>query len=234
MINREQATYLRHQFHGEQRRRKSNTFLLLLLGTSIFLSACTSEERSRALDDPTVLPKTVALQVCSNCHGVNGISTSPIFPNLAAQSKLYLTEQLKSFKTHGRSDPEGYEYMWGISARLTDNQIEGLAQYFSEQRAPAGKKSSENLLIAGKAIYEKGITASNTPACASCHGPKAEGMQLFPRLAGQHADYTKKQLMVFRNTDQRPEGALMKTIAHGLKDQDIENIAIYLEAMPSS
>ena len=234
MINREPTNNARPQQPCTRYRHKRREFFFLLISTSIFLSACMTEERSRALDDPAVLPKTLALQVCSNCHGVKGVSTSPIFPNLAAQSKIYLTEQLKSFKAHGRLDPEGYEYMWGISARLTDEQIEGLAQYFSEQSPPLGKNLNENQLIAGRTIFEQGVTANNTPACGSCHGPKAEGMQLFPRLAGQHADYTKKQLMVFRNTDQRPEGALMKTIAHGMKDEDIENVAIYLESLPPS
>lgn len=209
--------------------------IYLTLGLAILtaISACSSPERSRALGDPAISGKTIALQVCSNCHGAQGISISPNFPNLAAQSEIYVKDQLKSFKIHGRSDPAGFEYMWGLSARLTEEQIDGLAGYYSKQKAPSGKTQNTELVTAGQAIFENGITSNNTPACSACHGPKGEGMQQFPRLAGQHSDYIVKQLIVFQRTDQRPEGSVMKTIAHGLTSQNIESVAAYLEAMPA-
>jgi len=199
------------------------------IGMAILLAACSSEERSRALDNPNILPKTLAVQICSNCHGVVGISESPNFPVLAAQSQEYLVAQLKSFKSHGRFDPEGFEYMWGISARLTDAQIDGLAAYFSAQKPRAGTVRRPELQSEGKSIFEQGIAVSNTPACASCHGANGEGMGQFPRLAGQHADYLIKQLMVFQRTDQRPQGAIMKDITHALTPQNMESVAAYLE-----
>ena len=198
------------------------------------LAACNLPERSRSLGDPNVAAKTLALQVCSNCHGVQGISVSPNFPKLAAQSEPYLVAQLKSFKSHGRSDPAGFEYMWGISARLTDDQINGLAAYFSSQAPPPGKPGNLTLLKEGQKIFEQGIAANNTPACTGCHGAHGEGIQQFPRLAGQHADYIVKQLMVFQRTDERPEGVMMKGIAHELTPENMKNVAAYLEAMPSS
>jgi cytochrome c553 len=57
-------------------------------------------------------------------------------------------------------------------------------------------------------------------------------MQQFPRLAGQHADYTVKQLTVFQRTDERPEGSVMKTVAHGLTRENMESVAAYMEAIP--
>jgi cytochrome c553 len=196
--------------------------------------ACNLPERSRSLGDATVAAKTLALQVCSNCHGVQGVSTSPNFPNLAAQSESYLVEQLKSFKSHGRSDPAGFEYMWGISARLSDEQINGLAAYFSSQAPPPGRPGNPALFKDGQKIFEDGIAASKTPACSGCHGAHGEGIQQFPRLAGQHADYIIKQLMVFQRTDERPEGAMMKSIAHELTPENMKNVAVYLEAMPAA
>lgn len=201
------------------------------LGVAVWLTACSSEERTRALDNPNVLPNTLAMQVCSNCHGVTGISESPNFPSLAGQSSEYLVSQLKSFKSHGRLDPEGFEYMWGISARLTDPQIEGLAAYFAAQKPREGIIGKPELQSEGKSIFEQGIAASNTPACTSCHGGKGEGMGQFPRLAGQHADYLVKQLMVFQRTDERPQGAIMKNIAHALTPQNMESVAVYLEGV---
>ena len=214
--------------------KRGGLYFSIGLAVLATISACSSPERSRALGDPSISGKTIALQVCSNCHGVQGISTSPNFPNLAAQSAIYMKDQLKSFKSHGRSDPAGFEYMWGLSAHLTDEQIDGLANYYSKQKAPTAKTINTNLVKDGQAIFENGIASNNTPACSVCHGPKGEGLEQFPRLAGQHSDYIVKQLIVFQRTDQRPEGSVMKTIAHGLTNQNIESVAAYLEAMPVS
>jgi cytochrome c553 len=212
--------------------KRKGAYLSLSLIVVAIVAGCSLPERSRSLGDPNVAAKTLALQVCSNCHGVQGVSVSPNFPHLAAQSEPYLVEQLKSFRSHGRSDPAGFEYMWGISARLTDEQINGLAAYFSSQKPAQGKSRNPALLKAGQAIFENGIAASNTPACSGCHGAKGEGLQQFPRLAGQHADYLVKQLMVFQRTEQRPEGAMMKGVAHALTSENMKNVAAYLEAMP--
>lgn len=219
---------------GFQKNQWAATCAAASLALVVMVSGCSSVERSRALGDPSVSANTLALQVCSNCHGVQGTSRSPNFPNLAAQMPLYLEAQLKSFKGHGRFDPAGFEYMWGISARLTDEQISGLAAYFSSQKPASGKSRDPKVTAAGQAIFEHGIAANNTPACTGCHGAKGEGLQQFPRLAGQHADYIVKQLIVFQRTDERPEGSVMKVIAHGLTRENINNVALYLEAMPSA
>lgn len=218
---------------NSRKNQRDVMYVAASLALVILASGCSSVERSRALGDPNVSATTLALQVCSNCHGAQGTSVSPNFPNLAAQTPLYLEAQLKSFKGHGRFDPAGFEYMWGISARLTDEQISGLAKYFSSQRPEPGKSLDPRLLAEGQAIFEQGIASNNTPACSGCHGAKGEGMQQFPRLAGQHADYTAKQLMVFQRTDERPEGNIMKVIAHGLTKENIKSVASYLQAMPS-
>jgi len=196
------------------------------------LAACSSVDRSRQLADPGTPATTIALQVCANCHGAQGASTSPNFPILAAQSAAYLTEQLKSFRSHGRSDPPGYEYMWGISAHLSDAQIDGLAAYFAAQPAVPGHITKPALIDQGRHVFEQ-VNANGMPACASCHGAKAEGNGQFPRLAGQHADYTVKQLRVFQGTEQRPEGAIMKSVTHGLSPDNMMSVAVFLEALPA-
>jgi cytochrome c553 len=203
----------------------------LVLAMLAALSACSSLERSRALDDPRVGAGTIAMQVCSNCHGLGGNSTSPNFPNLAGQPPAYLEAQLKAFKAHGRSDPAGFEYMWGLSARLSDAQIAGLSQYFAQQAGAVGHSRDPVREQRGKDIFLHGQAGGATPACASCHGAHGEGMAAFPRLAGQHADYVSKQLAVFQRTDGRPEGAVMKMVAHSLSTEDITNLAAYVQSI---
>ena len=102
-----------------------NALLIIALTTALAVSSCSTVDRSRELADPKVPARTIALQVCSNCHGVDGNSPSPNFPSLAAQKEAYLAEQLGAFRKHSRSDPAGFEYMWGSSRHLTDEQIQG-------------------------------------------------------------------------------------------------------------
>lgn len=201
--------------------------------SAVLLTGCNTLERSTSLANPAVTPTVIAQQVCSNCHGVDGNAESPNFPNLAAQQEPYLITQLKGFKSHGRSDPAGFEYMWGVSKYLTDEQIAGLAAYYAKQKAKPTWQSrhTPSANADGKKIFEEGIAASSVPACKTCHGSEAQGMATFPRLAGQHSDYVVKQLMVFQRTDERPEGGVMKGIAHLLTHENMEAVAAYLETL---
>ena len=203
--------------------------LVLLTAT-----ACSNLERSRNLANPAVPGKVLAQQVCSNCHGVDGNSVSPNFPNLAAQTEPYVVEQLSSFRKHSRLDPAGFEYMWGLSRHLTDGQIKELAAYYAGQsvRTPAYPTANPALRDTGRQIFSGGVPGKSIPACETCHGPEGRGNQQFPRIAGQHADYLVKQLLVFQRTDQRPEGAIMKVIAHDLTPANIDAVASYLESLP--
>ncbi len=205
----------------------------LIAVAAALVAGCAGVERSRDVGDPKVSGATLAQQVCSNCHGLSGTSVSPNFPNLAAQTQPYLVSQLSAFRGHGRSDPAGYQYMWGLSRHLTDEQIEGLATYYAQQHAVVQPSEGDpGRLSAGKAIFEAGIEAKGVPACNTCHGDKGQGMATFPRLAGQHVDYTLKQLMVFQRTDERPDGAVMKIISHGLTVQDMSDVAAYVQTLP--
>lgn len=211
---------------------KTATITLVLALAAIGTGCTTTSERSRNLADPSVSGKTLAQQVCSNCHGIDGNSTSPNFPKLAGQQEAYFIAQLKDFRSHGRYDPEGFEYMWGISRSLTDEQIKGLAAYFAQQTPTPNPPGNTQRLSTGKDIFEKGIPSQNVPACAVCHGAQGQGNATFPRIADQHADYIIKQLQVFQRTEQRPEGAVMKQITHSLTDEEMQTVAAYLNSMP--
>jgi len=200
------------------------------LAATLVVASCSNIERSRTLNNPDVPAKVLALQVCSNCHGVDGNSVSPNFPKLAGQKEAYFVSQMTGFQSHGRSDPAGFEYMWGLSRSLTEGQIKGLAAYYAEQvssKLPASAPQAQ--IDAGKIIFKTGVAAKDVPPCTTCHGDEGQGNDKFPRIAGQHDDYLVKQLMVFQRTNQRPEGAVMKTVAHGLTRQNIEDVAAFLQ-----
>jgi len=205
------------------------TFALLVL---LAAAGCANTPRSRDTGNPDVAGATLAAQVCSNCHGVTGSSRSPNFPNLAAQQPAYLTAQLEGFRTHSRTDPAGFEYMWGLSRHLTDGQIHELATYYAAQTPqPQRREGKAERIAAGQQIFEHGLADKAVPPCGSCHGTDGAGQAAFPRLAGQHADYVAKQLTVFQRTNQRPEGAVMKTVAHSLSSDDIAAVAAYVQSL---
>lgn len=211
---------------------KTALYTAFALAVASLASGCANLERSRDIGNPNVAGRTLALQVCSSCHGVDGNSTSPNFPRLAGQQEAYLVAQLKFFRGHDRSDPAGSEYMWGLSRKLTDRQIEELARYFSQQKATPNAAGDAASVAAGKAIFENGIADKGVAACAGCHGTSAMGNGTFPRLAGQHAHYMIRQLHVLSETSERPAGAVMKPLVHGLTSSDMVAVAAYLQGIP--
>lgn len=122
--------------------------------------------------------------------------------------------------------------MWGISHRLTDDQIKGLADYFAKQVPQPNSAVDAGRMAAGKEIFEKGVPAKETPPCKTCHGENAQGLATFPRLAGQHEDYLVKQLQVFRETEGRPDTP-MKQVTHLLSNEEMRAVAGYLQAFPA-
>jgi cytochrome c553 len=207
-------------------------FTFLVLSAGALLMGCSNIDRSRNLADPKVSAVTMAQQVCSLCHGLEGQSVNPSFPNLAGQQQTYFIAQMKEFRGHNRLDPAGYEYMWGLSRSVTDEQIEGLAAYYSAMasRRPPGKTEPAQV-AKGRAIYESGVPDKGIPACAGCHGAAGQGNEQFPRVAHQHEDYLFKQLTVFQRTDERPEGSIMKTVAHELTRENMKDVAAFLQGL---
>ncbi len=174
-------------------------------------------------------PQTVA-QVCSQCHGDRGISTSPIFPNLAAQNKQYLVRELHNFRDRKRDDPHAQAYMWGMANRLTDDVINKVATYFSSLPPPPPDLNQDpKEIAAGKEIFEKGIASEQVLACQLCHGPTGAGSATIPRLAGQHREYLATQLLAFRDNE-RQNMIMHGNVAH-MTDQQVRDIAAYLSSM---
>ena len=64
---------------------------------------------------------------CAGCHGANGISSNPLWPNLAGQKDGYLAKQMKAFRDGTRNDP----MMSPISMPLSDADIDNIAAYYS-------------------------------------------------------------------------------------------------------
>ena len=169
-------------------------------------------------------------QLCSICHGIGGNTTSEQFPMLAGQNAIYFTNQMKAFREKSRANLNATRFMWGISSRLTDEEIDKLAAYYEAQTpVHSGKITDKAKYDQGMALFTAGDQSRGILACAACHGEKAQGNASIPRLGGQHEEYLKKQLKVFYGND-RPAAAAMHEIVKALTDKDVEGLAQYLQA----
>lgn len=171
----------------------------------------------------------LAVGVCGTCHGPHGNSSQPKFPRLAGQNANYLVAQLKNFRSQSRGDPDAISYMWGMAEPLSDDSIAALAQYYSNQKAGAANRTASEEISRGRAIYEQGIQSEGVPACATCHGPDGHGIAVFPRLAGQHAQYVLKQLNSFQSNMRNV--AVMHGVAQSLRLTEMRAVAAYVESL---
>ena len=171
----------------------------------------------------------LAAETCANCHGVAGRSTAPTFPRLAGQTPAYIEAQLKGFRDQTRGDPDAIAYMWGMASQLSDSMISALADYFSQQRPAAGTNASTAAITTGREIYEKGVPVQQIPACETCHGKGAVGNGAIPRLAGQHAPYLFKQMLVIQNVLR--SAPVMHGIVKDLTPAQMQAVAAYMESL---
>jgi cytochrome c553 len=197
------------------------------------VAACAlSSGAVRAADVPPELGRPAHQLVestCANCHGVSGRSTSPTFPNLAAQTAPYLQAQLHAFRDQTRADPDALSYMWGMASQLSDATIEAISTYYAAQAPSRAKTGDTKLMARGKQIFEEGVSSQGIPACATCHGPQARGNNIFPRLAGQHADYLVKQALVIQSALRA--APVMHEVIKDLSRDQMRAVATYLESL---
>lgn len=198
-------------------------FAALLSIVTNFAAATTVSPNSSSDDSAMKL----ATHICSNCHGPGGNSVSPTFPRLAGQQAAYIVANLQAFKSGKRKEKEAYDYMLGITNLIDPPTAEALARYYSHQPVQNGVSEETAEMAAGNKIFEQGIPGQ-VVACATCHGAHAEGNNIFPRLAGQHAQYIVRQLTVIQRGLR--ESPVMYGIIKNLKPEDMKNVAAYLES----
>ena len=165
--------------------------------------------------------------VCAACHGADGNSGIPANPKLAAQHPDYLVKQLQEFK--GGKRPNAI--MQPMAYQLTDADMKNIASWAGSQKPKAGFAKDKELVALGEKIYRGGIGERQVAACAGCHSPNGAGIPAqYPRLSGQHADYTAGQLMAFRD-GARKNSPQMAAVAARLNDREIKAVADYIAGL---
>jgi len=177
-------------------------------------------------------------QVCAACHGPDGNSPSGQYPSLAGQGERYLIKQLKAYKSGERENA----IMQGQAANLSEQDMQDLAAFFTEQSVKTGQVKPD-LVEMGERIYRGGDVERGIPACAGCHGPAGQGVDAagFPALAGQQPAYTESQLKAFRAVGREDIGdmakrdndpqAMMRTLAAKMSDAQIQAVSSFVAGL---
>ena len=165
--------------------------------------------------------------ICAACHGPDGNSVITANPKLAQQHPEYLAKQLAEFKSGKRANG----VMQGMSAALSDEDMKNIAAWLATQKAEPGMAKDKDLVVLGERIYRGGIADRQIPACSGCHSPSGAGIPAqYPRLSGQHAEYTAAQLTGFRDGTRLNNG-VMSGVAAKLNDREIKAVSDYIAGL---
>lgn len=201
--------------------------ILFALATSF---ASTTVSANEAVINGDAAKGKALSAVCSACHGADGNSVNPDWPNIAGQGESYLVKQLLDFRSDKRAEATMTPMAKGIAS---DEAVRHLAAFYASQKQNPGTANKDKV-TAGERIYRGGIMASGVAACSSCHGPTGTGNSAakFPKISGQHTKYAIKQLKDFRDNSRNNDlGKMMQNVVAKMSDSEIEAVAEYVSGL---
>ena len=176
---------------------------------------------------PDLVKGEASFAMCAACHGADGNSGTPANPKLSQQHPEYLLKQLQEFKSGKRKSA----IMQGMATALSDEDMKNIAYWVTAKKAKPGFAKDKELVAIGERIYRGGVADRQIAACAGCHSPTGAGIPAqYPRLSGQHADYTAAQLTAFRD-GVRGNSQQMTQVAAKLNDREIRALADYVAGL---
>ena len=164
---------------------------------------------------------------CQACHTADGSRGAVANPILQGQHPEYIVKQLAEFKEGKRNNA----VMKGMAMPLSEDDMKHVAAFYAGKQAKPGFAKNKDTVLLGEKIYRGGIAERQIPACAGCHSPNGAGIPAqYPRVAGQHGDYTEAQLVAFRG-GLRANSAQMAAIAGKMNDKEIKAVADYIAGL---
>ena len=166
---------------------------------------------------------------CVVCHGPDGNSSNPSWPNLAGQHAEYIKKELLDFRSGRRKNDQ----MAPLAMILSDQDIDDLAVYYASRKPSIGQTLPENLEV-GERMYRAGDASKGLAACMACHGPTGIGNPAanYPRINAQHAAYTELQLKAFKAEERANDrNGIMRDIAGRMSNDTIKAVADYLQGL---
>jgi cytochrome c553 len=183
--------------------------------------------QSTSAADPAKGAEIVA-RLCVACHGTDGNSALAVNPKLAGLQPQYLRKQLLDYKAKRRRS----DIMETMVEALSEADIDALAAHYGAQKPAPGEVRRPELLELGRKVYVDGNELTGVPSCSGCHYPDGAGTARFPRLAGQHAEYTLRQLKDFKDAKRENDrGLVMQSLALRMTEKEMEAVAEYIAGM---
>lgn len=145
---------------------------------------------------------------CASCHGEEGQGRDGAFPRLDIQNARYIVDALAAFRDGSRASGT----MMAAARQLTDEEIAELAEIYGRSVSVPPNENSD----LGRTIALEGVVSRDIPACESCHGATARAD--VPRLAGQSADYLRRQLELFQKYGAERGGKHAEIMAQVVED----------------
>jgi cytochrome c553 len=193
---------------------------------AVWLAAAAPGAHAQAVDKAKA--RTIVDRLCVACHGVDGNSPQPAHPKIAGLQPEYLLKQLRDYKKGLRKS----EVMEPMVKELAEDDMANLAAYYADQKPKPGEARDAKLVEAGRKLYNDGIPDVGLPSCSGCHYPDGMGTPRFPRVAGQHAEYTYQQLKDFASGKRENDrGLAMQSVASRMNEQQMKAVAEYLAGM---
>ena len=192
-------------------------------------------------------------ELCSACHGQDGTSVVPIYPDIAGQSADYMYWQLVKFKDAGF----GGTVMAVAVESLDEQDMRDLALYYAslpyagsppEPGEDAEEPRDPALLARGEQLYLHGDPSAGIPPCQACHGADARGhprarevdaagftpYAAYPALRGQRDAYLITRIGEYQDGKHTSltTDFVMGGAAKQLDKASVEALAAWLSSLP--
>lgn len=187
-------------------------FLTLILAAFVITGATTAV----AQDAPG------KAKMCGSCHGSDGMSKKDVIPSIAGISDIAHEDYLYAFREEARActDAKTKAMCANIKKKLSDEEIQGLAAYYSAMTfMPAAQEFDAAKAAAGQALHDE--------RCAKCHsdggGNPGDDASI---LAGQWMPYLQRSLTQFVSGEREQPEAMQKKVST-LTEAEVEALVHY-------
>jgi cytochrome c553 len=160
------------------------------------------------------------LQLCTGCHGQEGMPAAPDMPVIWGQNYFYIYVQLKDYASGLRKN----EIMNPIAVELSKEEMQALAKHFSDQPWPKTAFPRPD-----EATSQKAQLAMTAGACTECHLANLHGRSGIPRIAGQQPAYLEKTMLELKQKV-RQNAPTKSSLFATFPDEDLKALAAYVSA----